>query len=99
MYYCENCDTYIEDDQVMDGSNGLLMCPNCHTEELVDATECRICHKPVVDEDLCDDCRSIIVEDISDLIDILDEEQTGQPKLDRYDLACLIAEVLEDEYL
>ncbi len=99
MYYCENCKTFIDDDKAYEGDYGLLLCPHCHAEELVDATECKICHKPVVDEDLCDDCRSIITHDITSLIDILDEEQNGQPKLDRYDLACIIAEVLEDDYL
>lgn len=99
MLYCTNCDTYIEDANAHEGSNGLLACPRCHSEELDVAAECKICRKPIVGEDLCDDCRSIITSDLSSLIDALDDEQSGQPTLDRYDLACLVAEVLEDEYL
>lgn len=99
MYYCANCDTYVEDDRVLEGSNGLLVCPVCHSEELEVTAECKICHKPIVGTDLCDDCRSIITGDLSALIDVLDEEQKGQPMLDRYDLACIVSEVLEDEYL
>lgn len=99
MLYCTNCDTFVEDDRALEGSNGLLVCPHCHSEELEVTSECKICHKPIVGEDLCDDCRSIIVSDLSELIDVLDEEQREQPNLDKYDLACLIVEVLEDEYL
>lgn len=99
MLYCTNCDTFVADDKALEGSNGLLVCPHCHSEELALTSECKICHKPIVEEDLCDDCRSIITQDITELIDVLDEEQNGQPKLDRYDLACQVAEVLEHDYL
>lgn len=97
MWYCVNCGTFVE--REIGGSDvGLPICPNCHTEELKAATECKVCGEWTSGEDLCEECSKIIDDG---LIDIMDELRSmdAAPKLDKYDLACLISEKLEHDYL
>ena len=101
IYYCEECRSFTEEDDLgsrmareEDGvprGTRVATCPECGSAELVEATRCKRCGKPIPDGDLCEECR----EDLFKRIDAFRDDILCEIGGDIHEATQIVADELE----
>lgn len=56
-FYCENCESFVEESELDRSMFSEGVCPYCGVDEFLDAATCEVCGDPIpIDDKLCGVC-------------------------------------------